>query len=179
MTEMPPSGTPDLATLRLIHDEIAARASRLDASTARLDTKATTLLGFVLASATVFASHEAGGWWKVPAFLAFAIAAYFGVQSMRPREFKDAPEPDTLVEHVTLRTEEAALSLLAAAKLQAFNENRTTHNTKAVSWRRSLVALTVAVALVVVALLFGGSDGGRDQPEPGGQRQQPLTAATH
>lgn len=177
MSETRPSRTPDPATLRLIHEEIAARASRLDASTARLDTKATTLLGFVLASVTFLASQETGGWWKVPPFLVFTVAAYFGIQSMRPREFKDAPEPEPLVKYLSDRKEAAALALLTAAKVQAFNENRETHKGKARSWRRSLLALTVAVALVVVALIFGGSDGGRDQRQPG--QRQPTTAATH
>ncbi len=177
MNETPPPRTPDPATLRLIHDEIVARASRLDASTARLDTKATMLLGFVLASATFLASQQTGYWWKVPPFLLFTVAAYFGLQSMRPREFKDAPEPEPLVKYVTDRKEEAALVLLIAAKVQAFNKNRATHEGKARSWRKSLLALTVAVALVAVALIFGGPDGGQDQRQPG--QRQPATVGTH
>jgi len=164
------TASPDPETLRLINAEISARAGRLDTSTSRLDTKATTLLGFVLAAVTFLAAQKTGGWWKVPPLVAYGIAAYFGQQAMRPRSFKDAPEPQILVEHVAARGEAAALLLLIHAKVRAFAENRITHEQKARSWRLSEMALILAVALTDVALIFGGTDGGRD----GQQRSRPV-----
>jgi len=148
---------PDVATLRLLNDEITARASRLDTNTSRLDTKATTLLGFVLAAVTFLAAQKTGGLWKVPPFLAYGLAAYFGHQAMRPRLFKDAPEPAPLAEHVSARGEAAALLLVIHAKVKAFTENRSTHERKATSWRCAEAALTLAVACTVIALIFGGA----------------------
>jgi hypothetical protein len=60
-----PEPTPTPETLRLLNEEVSARAGRLDANTARLDTKATTLLGFILAACTFLATQPVGGWWKV------------------------------------------------------------------------------------------------------------------
>lgn len=95
--------------MRLVNEEVTARAQRLDANTARLDTKATTLLGFVLAASTFLATQPIGGWWKVLPYVLFVLAAIFGVQSMRPRLFKDAPEPDLLLARIAPRSEVAAL----------------------------------------------------------------------
>ena len=167
--------TPDPATLRLVHAELKDRASRLDTKTSRLDTKATTLLGFVLAAGTFFAAQRTGGWWKVGSFTAYAVAAYFGIQAMRPRAFKDAPEPAPLVEHVLSRSETKALTLLIQAMFGAITENQLTHAQKARAWKRSLAALIVAVVLMVTALIFGGLDDGRHQQQPG--RGKPSTLA--
>jgi hypothetical protein len=177
MSAPAPGGSPPLPdpeTLRLIHDEISARAARLDTSTGQLDTKATTLLGFVLAAATFLAAQKALGWWKLPAFLAFAAAAFCGIQALRPREFKVVPQPAVL-ETLTGHTERAVLAVLIAAKVQAFAPNERTHKEKANWWVRALLALTLAIALVVVALVFGGSHAAdRQQPARG----QPTPAAT-
>jgi hypothetical protein len=166
----------DPATLRLVHAELKDRASRLDASTSRLDTKATTLLGFVLAAGTFLATQETGGWWKVPSFIAFAVAAYFGIQAMRVRVFKDAPEPAPLVEHVAAKSEAVALALLIKATHDAITESRKTHQKKADAWKRSLATLIIAVVLTAIAAIFGGLDGGRNEQRPG-QRQPAPSAA--
>jgi len=154
-----PSEPTDTVTSRLIHDEISERAKRLDASTARIDTKATALLGFTLALATFLAAQKVSMYWKIPAFVAFAVAAYYGVHSMMPRKFSDAPEPRPLQRDVGRRTELAALLLLTEAKINSFEQNRETHKGKVKCWRRSLVALTVAIILSVLALGIGSVNG--------------------
>jgi hypothetical protein len=60
-----PEPAPTLDTLRFLNEEVSARAGRLDANTTRLDTKATTLLGFILAACTFLATQPISGWWKV------------------------------------------------------------------------------------------------------------------
>lgn len=54
------------------------------------------------------------------------------------------------------RTEEVALHLLIEGKVQAFNENRETYEGKTRPRLRFPLALTVVVALVVIAPIFGG-----------------------
>lgn len=150
----------NLDNLRLIHDEISARSNRLDANGARLDSKATTLLGFVLAAATFLAAHDSPIGWKVAAFAAMSIAGGLGIAAMRPRKHQDAPEPGPLWNHMKARQESVTLALLIAAKVEAFEKNQKIHELKATQWRRSLVALTLAVTLTVTALAIGTKDHG-------------------
>lgn len=147
-----PAPTPD--TLRLLNEEVSARAGRLDANTARLDTKATTLLGFILAACTFLATQPISGWWKVPAYAAFIASATLGFQSMRPRTFKDAPQPDSLLQFLTQRPETDALTLILKAKVQAFKDNQATHQRKANSWRGCLAAYSLAVVLMIGAIIL-------------------------
>lgn len=154
MSEPPQAHDP--ATLRLVLAQIEARMGRLDANITKIDTKATTLLGFVLALTTFLGSQNAGGWWMVAPFVGLAAAAYFAIQAMRVRKYSDAPEPRVLVDQVAARSESAALTLVVKAKIKAFDANHRTHESKAKSWRWSLAALIVAVILAVAVLLFGG-----------------------
>lgn len=151
-----PELAPTPETLRLLNEEVSARAGRLDASTARLDTKATTLLGFILAACTFLTTQPIGGWWKVPAYAAFVAAAMLGFQSMRPRKFKDAPEPDAVLQFLAQRPETVALTLILEAKVRAFKDNQATHERKANSWRRCLAAFSLAVVFMIGALILGG-----------------------
>jgi len=151
-----PEHAPTPETLRLLNDEVSARAARLDANTARLDTKATTMLGFILAACTFLATQPIGGWWKVPVYGVFVAAATLGFQSMRPRKFKDAPQPDAVLQFLAQRPETVALTLILEAKAQAFKENQMTHERKANSWRWCLATFTLAVVFMVSVLILGG-----------------------
>lgn len=159
--------TPDLDTLRLVHSEMNDRAARQAANIDRVDTKATTLLGFVLAAATFFASQSVEPVTATLAYIAFAISSGYGISAMRPKRFKETPEPKALMELVAPRGEAAALALLSAAKRKTIEDNRTIHEKKAKHWNHSLVVLIVAIALAVPALLIGdGSDAQRREHHP-------------
>jgi len=163
----PSAQGPNVDNLRLVHDEISARLARLDSNGDRLDTKATTLLGFVLAVGTLLASQSALTWLKIVSFVFLGLAAIFGVMAMRPRMYNDAPEPDKLWLHMRARTEMATLALITQAKVQVFAANKETHEGKAKSWRWSLIALTVGIVLTVTALAVGSNnDGGPDRQHP-------------
>jgi hypothetical protein len=151
-----PALTPTPETLRLLNEEVSARVGRLDTNTARLDIKATTLLGFIWAACTFLATQPIGGWWKVPAYAAFVAAATLGFQSMRPRTFKDAPEPDAVLQFLVQRPETNALNLILNAKVRAFKDNQATHERKANNWRRCLAAFSLAVVFMIGALILGG-----------------------
>jgi hypothetical protein len=165
---------PDLETLRLVHQEVSERSSRLAANSDRIDTKATTLLGFVLAAATFLASKSPQPVLAVLGYLGFTLAGYFGIRSMRPRAFKDAPEPGPLMRDVAPRSEAAALTLITTAKVQAFEHNHKTHEDKAKHWSLSLRTLMVAALLAVLALAIG--DGKSDGNEQQQQRPAPTAA---
>jgi dipeptide/tripeptide permease len=150
----------DLDNLRLIHDEIAARTGRLADSGARLDAKATTLLGFVLAAATFLAAHTGPFWWKFATFAAMAVAGALAMAAMTPRKHHDAPEPEQFWQFTRKRKEPATLALLIAAKIKVFNTNHKIHEGKAALWRWSLVALTLAVLLTVTTLAIGSTQHG-------------------
>ena len=152
---------PDPENLRLIHKEVSERSARLYANSSALDTKAATLLGFTLAVSTLVAAHAGLVWLKILAFVAFGFAAWFGIGAMALRKFKEAPEPQPLWDQMKSRGELATLAVVTQAKLVAFAENKKIHESKARSWRLSLVALTLAVILSVVALAIGNPNDGR------------------
>jgi hypothetical protein len=157
----------DIETLRLIHQEIKERSGRLDANSARLDTKATSLLGFVSAISLFLAAQKADGWSKLIAFAALGAAGWLGFQAMRVRTFADAPEPRALKTHVQARSEAAALALLTEAQIRVYETNRVIHERKAAHWRWSLGLLALAVGLTIIALVFGGNNARGGQPTPG------------
>jgi hypothetical protein len=164
----PATDGPDIDTLRLIHKEIKDRAARLDASSARLDTKAATLLGFVSAAAIFLATQTVSGEWKAAAYLAWAGTVVCGLAAMGVRRWKDAPEPTVLLDLVATRPEAVALTLLAAAQSRAFTANRAVHERKAQYWRLSVVFLILAVLTTAAAITFGGTDARQHtrQPKP-------------
>lgn len=165
----------DIETLRLIYKEIKERVARLDANSSRLDTKATSLLGFVSAISLFLAAQKADGWLKLIAFCALGAAGWLGFQAMRVRTFADAPEPRPLVTHVRGRSEAAALALLTEAQIRAYEKNRKIHERKAAHWRWSLGLLAVAVGLTIIALVFGGHDA-RDR-RPAAPPSVPATSS--
>ena len=90
----------DIETVRLVHKEIKDRLARLDANSARLDTKATSLLGFVSAISLFLATQKIDGWLKLIAYCGLAAAGYLGFQAMRVRRYTEAPEPRLLAQQV-------------------------------------------------------------------------------
>jgi hypothetical protein len=166
--EQAPAAPPvDIETQRLIHKEVKERSARLDAASARLDTKAATLLGFVSAACIFLATQDVGGWWKVPAYVAWAGTVAFGLLSMRVRRWREAPEPEPLRRLVGRRSEAAALALLTAAQVDAFTVNRTIHESKARHWRIGLGFLVAAVLLTAAAITLGGTRDDNRQQRPG------------
>lgn len=151
---------PDLDNLRLIHAEVSARLDRLGDFTSTLDTKASTLLGFVLAVSTFLAAQPGIGWLKVLSFAALGVSGVFGMMAMTVRRFKDAPEPEPLWEHMRARTEAATLAVITSAKLIVFKDNARVHERKADFWRLALAALTLAMGLTVTTLAIGRSSHG-------------------
>nr|WP_296067822.1 hypothetical protein [uncultured Actinoplanes sp.] len=156
----------DIDTQRLIHKEVKERAARLDAATARLDTKAATLLGFVSAACIFLATQNVSGWWKAGTYAAWAGTVAFGLMTMRVRKWKEVPEPEPLQRLLASRSEAAALSLLTKAQVQAFTTNRRIHERKATHWRLSLGFLVAAVLLTAAAITLGGNNNGKQQQRP-------------
>lgn len=171
----PEPSTPSVETLRLVHDEVSARAAALDANATRLDTKATTLLGFTLALATILATQQISGWLKIAPLAVLAVAASFGLQALQPRPFRSVPEPRVLVDELAARSEPAVLTILSEAKTRAILENQILHEAKARAWRKSQISLTLAAVLLVSAIAIGGFDGRRLGQQPA---QQPAPVPT-
>lgn len=157
----------DIETQRLIHKEVKERSTRLDAASARLDTKAATLLGFVSAACIFLATQNVSGWWKAAAYAAWAGTVAFGLLAMRVRRWREAPEPEPLQRLLGQRSETAALALLTAAQVSAFTANRKIHESKAQHWRYGLSFLVAAVLLTAAAITLGGTRNGTPHQRPG------------
>lgn len=140
------------AVARLLNDEMTARFLRQSDSLNRIDTKGTALLGFALTIATFAATTTVATPWLLAVLASLACAAGAGIQTIRVRTYRDAPEP-AKIKLLIPRTENAALAALIKAKQEAFDANAVVLATKAKWWRRSLTGLVAGVALLAIALL--------------------------
>jgi len=166
----------DIETVRLVHKEIKDRLARLDANSARLDTKATSLLGFVSAISLFLATQKIDGWLKLIAYCGLAAAGYLGFQAMRVRRYTEAPEPRLLAQQVG-KQEAAVLALLTEAQIRTYEKNQKMHEQKASLWRWSLGFLALAVGLTIIALVFGGNHARAGQPRPASSSPAVTTTA--
>lgn len=149
----------DLDALRLAHNEIKDRNEQLDKQKSIIDTKATSLLGFVSAAALFLASKEAPGCWKIAPFATLALAGFFSFQAMKVRWHSGFPKPRTLVDQVNEfngdQKEELLLKVLIAGRVESYEKNIIVRGCKAKNWRRGLLFLALSIFLTVVALIMG------------------------
>lgn len=175
-------------TLELLNDEVSDRLGRHRASTERIDTKALVVLGFTTTAAQFLASHSSVVWLTAPAYVIFAFAFFQGFRAYLPRDFYEVPEPPALVKSWSGRTRVEVLGALVGTKAHAFTENEKTAKLKVRYFRRSVVALVIALIVSSVSLVLGRSldarpagchpPGGRTpaRTAPAGSSRQPGPA---
>jgi hypothetical protein len=140
-------------TLELINAELTARLDRQANSSAKIDTKAIVLAGYVVAAASFLATQH-----PQPVLASLAYAAYivtFGLNVFvyAVGTYHDVPDPRRLLNGYAMRTKPQVLGALAAERVKAFDANARRHERKARLWQVSLVSLAVGVTLMVVSVI--------------------------
>lgn len=153
-----------VAALELLNAEISARlAMQLDAGNS-LDTKAASLLGFILAALAFIFTRPHQVWLIVPTALAFLISFYFHFEALRPRVYQSVPDPATIIQLYddTKATGVANVKEIVLAKTVGTKQLAFEYNVQAVDarkirmWHHARLALIAAIVLSVVTLAVGG-----------------------
>jgi hypothetical protein len=154
-----------VAALEHLNAEISARlAMQLDAGSS-LDTKAASLLGFILAALAFIFTRPHRVWLVVPTALAFLISFYYFFEALRPRVYQSVPDPETIIGlyDESLATgaanvKEVVLAKTIGTKRLAFEYNVTAVDAPKIRmWHHARIALIAAIVLSVVTLAVGGS----------------------
>lgn len=157
----------DIEMLRLVNAEMQARIDRLSESSSKLDSKATTLLGFAIALGAFVLTQETLGWWRLVPLVLLSATCYFAWRTLGVRQYKEAPEPSGLLNEIVRPrfSETTALALILRAKEIVFTKNHKLHETKAKAWHHCLIALTFSAAVSIGLLLWGGPTDVKRGPE--------------
>jgi hypothetical protein len=146
-------------TLDLINREIASRLDRQTDSTAKIDTKASLVIGYTIAAASFLATRHAQPVLAALAFIAYTAAVGFGIASLAVWNYKDI-KPRTLVAYANA-SQAGALAPLISRRVMDFETNDSRQRRKAVQWWISLTALLLGAVLMVAAILVQTYDHGR------------------
>ena len=140
-------------TLELINAELTARLDRQADSSAKIDTKAIVLAGYVVAAVSFLATQH-----PQPVLAAMAYGAYivtFGLDvfAYAVGPARDVPDPRRLLNRYAVRSKPQVLAALAAERVKAFEANAHRHRRKARLWQVSLATLAAGVTLMVASVV--------------------------
>jgi len=138
--------------LELINAEVSSSLARQADSAARVDTKAVLLVGYAGAAASFLASRHAQSVLATFAYIAYGMAAGFGIWAYGLRSYRQVPEPRSLYDEYWTRPKAHALAALAAERVVAFEGNAQKHWQKARLWWASLASLALGMTLTILAL---------------------------
>ncbi len=141
-------------TLELINAELTARLDRQADASAKIDTKAVVLAGYVAAAASFLATQH-----PQPVLAGLAYAAYVATFGLNVYVYavgthKDVPDPRRLFNNYANKTKSQVLATLAATRVRAFNDNADRSKRRALLWRVSLASLAVGVTLMVLSVVL-------------------------
>ena len=154
MSEGAPAPSPQYDdTLELINAEVTASLARLSDSGSSIDTKATILVGYAAAAATFLATRHAELILAALAYAAFGLAAGFGIWAFAVRLYQDAPEPRQLFSGYHAQPKGRVLAVIAATRVEVFENNARKHARKAQRWWLSVLSLVVGITLMLIALI--------------------------
>jgi hypothetical protein len=155
-------------TLELINTELTARLDRQADSTAKIDTKAVALAGYVVVAASFLATQHPQPVLAGLAYAAYVVTFGLSVFAYAVGTYRDVPDPRRLLNHYAKRTKPEVLGVLAAERVKAFDANARRHKRKAQLWRISLASLAIGVTLMVVSVAVHTSHhGSTTRPGPG------------
>jgi hypothetical protein len=174
--------TPDeleghVETLELINAELTARLNRQADSSARIDTKAVALAGYVVVAASFLATQHPQPVLAGLAYAAYAVTFGLSVFVYAVGTYCDVPDPRRLLNRYATRPKAQVLGALAAERVKAFEANARRHKRKAQLWRVTLAALAVGVTLMVVSVVVHTSHHGSSAEGPGSGRSSSPTAS--
>ncbi len=139
-------------TLELINSEVAASLARLSDSTTRVDTKAIALVGYAGAASSFLATRHAQPVITILAYIAFGMAAGFGIWAYGLRSYQLAPNPRWLFNEYWERSRAQVLGAMAATRVEVFESNARRHLRKVRIWWLSLASLATGMTLMIFAL---------------------------
>lgn len=139
-------------TLELINSELVARLDRQTDSSAKIDTKAIVLAGYVVAAVSFFVTQHPQAVLASLAYAAYVLTFSLNVCAFAVGSARDVPDPRRLLNGYGMRTKAEALGALAAERVKAFEANAYRHRRKARLWQASLVSLAMGAAFMVLAI---------------------------
>jgi hypothetical protein len=104
-------------TLELINSEVADRLARQSDSNVRIETKATTLVGFAVAAASFLATQHPQPVLAALAYAAYAAAAGLAALAFAVGSYREVPEPRALLNGYARRSRAQTLAALAAERV--------------------------------------------------------------
>lgn len=140
-------------TLELVNAELTARLNRQADSSAKIDTKAIVLAGYVVAAVSFLATQHPQPVLAGMAYAAYLITFGLDVFAYAVGPARDVPDPRRLLNSYAVRTKSQVLGALAAERVKAFEANAHRHKRKARLWQVSLASLAVGVTLMVVSVV--------------------------
>jgi Ca2+/Na+ antiporter len=156
-------------TLEVINAEIIDSLARQSESSARIDSKAVILVGYVAVVSSFLATHHAETILAICAYGAYALAAVFGIWAYAVSSHDDAPDPRKLFNGYMMRSKADTLAAVAATRVIIFERNAPKHKRKARAWQISLVALAIGTTLMLISIVVqtghhGNSAGSEHRP---------------
>ena len=139
-------------TLDLINTEVAASLARQFDAGASIDTKAAILVGYAAAASSFLATRHAEPVLAALAYVAYGVAAAFGLWAYAVRLYQDVPDPRQLFNRYLARPKVQVLAAVAATRVQAFENNALKQARKARRWWASVASLAIGVVLMILAM---------------------------
>lgn len=141
-------------TLELINAELTARLDRQADASAKIDTKAIVLAGYVAVAASFLATQHPQPVLAGLSYAAYVITFGLNVFVYAVGAYSDVPDPRRLFNNYASKTKPQVLAALAATRVQAFDDNAGKSRRRALLWRVSLASLGVGVTLMVLSVVM-------------------------
>ena len=143
-------------TLDLINEEVTASLTQQADESAKLETKALTLVGYIGVLSAFLATRQAETGVAFAAYSAYATAAVLDITVfMSGPGLRMAATPRDLYANYSEQNRVTTLKALTAARVQAFEVNREKLLRKARLAQISVIFLVVGVGLMALAIAFG------------------------
>jgi len=150
-------------TLALLNEELKGRLERQDATAARLDTKLTLVIGFVVAAIPLLLARQIELIAGITAVVALASVFVVALDGLRPRHWRVVPEPQPLVDEFSGRTPYEVLGALVGTRVVAFERNRKVTRHKSRRLNQSIAMLLMAVIASGISLQIRTAQNGSRQ----------------
>jgi hypothetical protein len=144
--------THHLETLDLINTEITARLARQYDSGTSIDTKAVVLVGYAGTAAAFLTTRHAQPVLATLAYVAYAVAAGFGIWAYAVTYYDEVPKPRALYNEYWEQPKADVLADLAATRVKVCEDNAAKLRWKFTRWWISLASLAVAMTLMIFSI---------------------------
>jgi len=143
-------------TLELINAEVTASLTQQADESAKLETKAITLVGYIGVLSAFLATRQASPDLAAGAYTAYAIAALLNITVfMWGPGLRMAATPRTLYDNYSNQSKVKTLAALTAVRVKAFETNREKLLRKARFAQIGVFFLVVGVLLMAASIAYG------------------------